>query len=401
METFAPKGTVAGPILPEFVLQKTISLGAKIVYGLLCDYAAYDHFCFPSHKTLASRVACSVSSIKRYLKELVDAKLIAIRQERYTSSTYYLLRPAELASGTAKAVPLPKAPSQPNMDRPQCRLNCPQANVSYVTNLMNQEEKRNPPLPPTRAMPPSPLPIPRQKPVGGGDSFSPDFEKAWAAYPRKEAEGLARHAWRQLERNGLLPTLDVLLSAISRFAATEQWQRENGRFVPQMVNWLRGQRWKDPLPPAEEQSAKHRKTTEAQAPGEKERQAAAKAKSERLRELFRAFAVKFGPVDEHNDYACGLWRYLHAKGMPPTPDDVPDDNTLSLVDFLNEFKRKRQDEAWLAAHPRYEAAPAPLPSPDGPPKRENNPLACGDYLRATGLLDTILKRQEEAVCLAV
>jgi hypothetical protein len=238
-------------------------------------------------------------------------------------------------------------------------------------------------------------------PVGGGGAFSPDFEKAWAAYPKKEAEGLARHAWKQLERSGELPSQDVLLAAIGRFAASEQWQRENGRFVPQMVNWLRGQRWKDPLSPAEEEKAKQRELIAAQARREEERQAAKEVGKEPLRTLYRAFAAKFGPTDEHNDYACGLWKYLHAKGMAPSPDDVPDDNTLSLVDFLHEFKRKRAQEAWLAGNALYKASTKPLPALADVPQRENSPVACGDYLRTKGLLDNLLKQQGEALCKAV
>jgi hypothetical protein len=54
METFAPKGKVNGPIMPEFILKRSLSLGAKITYALLCDYAAMKHHCWPSHGTLAA-----------------------------------------------------------------------------------------------------------------------------------------------------------------------------------------------------------------------------------------------------------------------------------------------------------------------------------------------------------
>jgi hypothetical protein len=168
-----------------------------------------------------------------------------------------------------------------------------------------------------------------------------------------------------------------------------------------MVNWLRGQRWKDPLSPAEEEKTKQRELIAAQARREEERQAAKDVEKEPLRALYRAFAVKFGPTDEHNDYACGLWKYLHAKGMAPTPDDVPADNTLSLVDFLHEFKRKRKEEAWLAANLRNGASAGPVPASAGAPQRENSPVACGDYLRTKGLLDNLLKQQKETLCEAV
>jgi hypothetical protein len=191
------------------------------------------------------------------------------------------------------------------------------------------------------------------------------------------------------------------LAAIGRFAASEQWQRENGRFVPQMGNWLRGQRWKDPLSPTEEEKIKQRELVAAQARREEEHKRVKEVEKEPLRAQYRAFAVKFGPTEDHNDYACGLWKYLHSKGMAPTPDDVPDDNALGLVDFLHEFKRKRKEQAWLAANPHYGASAGPVPASAGVPQRENGALACGDYLRTKGLLDNLLKQQGEALCKAV
>ena len=90
METFAPKGNIRGPILPQFVLQMSITFGAKTMYAILCDYAADKDHCWPSQTTLAKRLSCSISSVKNYLAELVREKLISIKREQYRSSVYYL-----------------------------------------------------------------------------------------------------------------------------------------------------------------------------------------------------------------------------------------------------------------------------------------------------------------------
>ena len=37
METYAPKGNIYGPILPEFVLKMSLTSGAKLLYALLCS----------------------------------------------------------------------------------------------------------------------------------------------------------------------------------------------------------------------------------------------------------------------------------------------------------------------------------------------------------------------------
>ena len=82
MQTFAPRGKIHGPILPQFVLETSISFGAKVMYALLCNYASDNDRCWPSQATLATRLSCSVSSVKKYLAELVGINLIQVRREQ-------------------------------------------------------------------------------------------------------------------------------------------------------------------------------------------------------------------------------------------------------------------------------------------------------------------------------
>lgn len=135
MKTFAPKGNIFGPILPQFILEMPLSLGAKVMYALLCNYASDKDHCWPSQKTLATRLACSVSSIKNYLAELVRERLIEVRHENYRSSVYYILQPEALRKGAAPAEDQPKSDSG-------------QPESGHINNLSKQQEEKNTPLPP-------------------------------------------------------------------------------------------------------------------------------------------------------------------------------------------------------------------------------------------------------------
>ena len=137
METFTPKGNIYGPILPQFVLQKSITFGAKAMYALLCDYASEKDHCWPSQATLAKRLSCSISSVKNYLAELVREKLIFIRREQYRSSVYYLLRPEELAEK-----------QETSFSNKQTEVGCHEANFGYLTNLSKQRKEKSSPLSP-------------------------------------------------------------------------------------------------------------------------------------------------------------------------------------------------------------------------------------------------------------
>ena len=125
METFVPAGQLYGPILPAFIMTRAISLGAKIAYAFLCDFAGKKDHCWPAQKTLASRMGCSLSSIKVYLGELQKENLISVSRKGFSVSVYTLLKPS------------------PEFDHPQ-----PES--GYRTNLKNFKKEESP-LPPKRS----------------------------------------------------------------------------------------------------------------------------------------------------------------------------------------------------------------------------------------------------------
>jgi hypothetical protein len=201
---------------------------------------------------------------------------------------------------------------------------------------------------------------------------------------------LARSAWLHLRQNGQLPPLDDLLASIKRFTSTESWQREQGRYIPQMSNWLRGQRWLDALLPADEEKIREKEALLAHEQAEEARKARSKAESERLRPLFDAFAAKFKDLGKpYGDaMAFGTWRYLYSQHKAPSPSDVPDDNALGIVEFMNAFKRKCDEDAYSATR-LARAVPT-----------SENPRSCGEILQTSGLLQRLLP-QREILCVAV
>ena len=190
------------------------------------------------------------------------------------------------------------------------------------------------------------------RPAGGVGSAELDFETAWESYPRKEAKGFARMAWFKLLRSGQLPSLQELLSAIARSSASESWQKEQGRFIPQMANWLRGQRWLDsslpvsPCVPAPDPRVRQfMRQKEEQEQLELSRQCREK---ERLRPLFQAFAAQFDAPD-NEAMAFGIWMHLHSLRCAPSAADVPETAGRDIMAFLRERKRQAQEERYLVS----------------------------------------------------
>jgi len=72
------------------------------------------------------------------------------------------------------------------------------------------------------------------------------FEEFWAAYPRKIARKAVLKIWKRLNPDAGLHA--QILRAIELAKATEQWQRENGRYIPNPQTWINQGRWDDVYP---------------------------------------------------------------------------------------------------------------------------------------------------------
>jgi hypothetical protein len=70
-----------------------------------------------------------------------------------------------------------------------------------------------------------------------------DFEAFWKDYPRKVGKGRAIAIWKRL--GSKRPPLLDLTAAIVRAKQSEQWTKDNGKYIPYPATWLSQQRWLD------------------------------------------------------------------------------------------------------------------------------------------------------------
>jgi len=75
-----------------------------------------------------------------------------------------------------------------------------------------------------------------------GDTKINGFDKFWEAYPNKKDKQKAIKAWVKYQ-----PDIADVLKAIVTQKNSEQWQKDNGRFIPLPTTWLNGARWEDDL----------------------------------------------------------------------------------------------------------------------------------------------------------
>lgn len=85
------------------------------------------------------------------------------------------------------------------------------------------------------------VPSARKRPAASPDRSL--FDEFWKPYPRKDGRKEAKKAFDKL--NPSEDTLAVMLAAIRRQVASEDWKKDGGKFIPYPATWLNGERWTD------------------------------------------------------------------------------------------------------------------------------------------------------------
>ena len=94
-----------------------------------------------------------------------------------------------------------------------------------IKKVRSKESKNKPPISPT------------------GDGLQERFEMFWEVYPKKVAKQAAVKAWQKLKPGDELTA--IIVESVKQQTHSEQWSKDNGRFIPYPATWLNGERWKD------------------------------------------------------------------------------------------------------------------------------------------------------------
>jgi hypothetical protein len=79
-------------MVPNFILTNAaLSVGAKLAYAMLLKYAWADNAVYPGQQTLANDMGAGERSVRTYLKELEDAKLLEVTQRGLGKTNLYRL----------------------------------------------------------------------------------------------------------------------------------------------------------------------------------------------------------------------------------------------------------------------------------------------------------------------
>ena len=71
------------------------------------------------------------------------------------------------------------------------------------------------------------------------------FDEFWSAYPKKVNRLQAVTTWAKLVKKGVLPSVDVLTTSLSRLKQSKDWKKDGGQFIPHPSSWLNAGGWEN------------------------------------------------------------------------------------------------------------------------------------------------------------
>lgn len=368
---------VADKFFSEFILyDPAVGSGARLLYMALFRHAK-DGICQLPQEILGKLCDRNLRSIQTYLRTLSALQYIRIEPRSNGRNAYRLLLSkrarffiAQAASDLINVDGNDQGEEFSSDHAKNIRMGGENSSPIYKNNKSIKNTPLSPhasvgreSAPSARKPFPSTTPVPCPQADGWGDSSSRKrrqgkasafqtanglFEQIFAAYPRKDAKEPARSVWHQLWRRGALPALDHLLAALERFRASTGWNREHGRFVPYLVNWLRGRRWADeavvagtsfsgvqPAPSASPEKAEQIRSCMQRLEDQHRTDPALAA----ARPLFENFLSRFADGQRKRGPAWGLWSLLYRLGKAPTAAQASSSSDVAVLSFLQDWQR--------------------------------------------------------------
>jgi len=111
----------------------------------------------------------------------------------------------------------------------------------------NQEPRTNTPLPPAGGKTKNPVEgvVDDRGRLG---AIADDFQKWFQEYPLQVSELEASRQWLAVSHH--LPPLSEMVQILRDHKRSDQWQKEDGKFIPRADNYLAGMKWRDKMPAA-------------------------------------------------------------------------------------------------------------------------------------------------------
>ena len=87
------------------------------------------------------------------------------------------------------------------------------------------------------------MPTCQQRPPAGGQN---GFDEFWPNYPNKKKKQRAKTVWKRLGPDSAL--LSKIMTALAKNMKNDDWNKDDGQYIPHPSTWLNDRRWDDEIP---------------------------------------------------------------------------------------------------------------------------------------------------------
>lgn len=211
-----------------------LKLSAKAV-GLFCYMASKTNNWKFSLDRIANNFKEGISGVRTGIAELEECgaltREINYQDGKLCGYTYILRNPKKQSSEN------------------QTTENQTTENLHAISKTENSKTDRSktdgstPPNPQGGECPGDDLSLPSNR-----NDYSKGFESFWTAYPRRNGVKSGKApAYKIWQRKKLEPRAEEITRAVTRASLTEDWSKDNGRFIPMATTYLNQERWNDEI----------------------------------------------------------------------------------------------------------------------------------------------------------
>ena len=205
-----------------------LSGSALLVALALADWADDSGRCYPSTSSVARKARLSRSQAQRVLKSLEDAGVVTVeanaaggrpgQTKRLRLRIDRLTKPSKTGSADATGSAGAADGSHGRAETGSTGATQTVIDPSLTVKGKAERVKREP-------------------------AELPGFEKFWEIWPRstrKQAKGKCLETWKKARAECLA---DEVLAHVKALAASDEWRRDGGRYVPAPLVYLNQRRW--------------------------------------------------------------------------------------------------------------------------------------------------------------
>jgi helix-turn-helix protein len=235
----------------------------KFVLVLLANYADERNTCFPGQELLARNIGICTREVRRHIAALEEAGLISReRRQRVNGSrtsdrfTLNIVDKATLPDLDTHRTPVSSGHPGPNLAGTSVLSRSERGSGrSISTETASQESQSRPSPQPSKSDSGSSKIlslIPRLKRAPAHDEYTPEFERTWSAYPKRQGDNSKMAAFKKYKvavRRGATPA--ELQRAVERYAAECKAHDRVGTEFVKMASTFFGpnEHWKEWVSP--------------------------------------------------------------------------------------------------------------------------------------------------------